>query len=74
MASLTLSFPGGFNLLELLSLSARRDRKNRPAPETSPEATRSRREFVDQMLTRNPDAFTSDLDVQNMMLQFPGRF
>lgn len=74
MASLTLSFPIGFGLLELLSQHVSRKSKDRPASETSPEAARTRREFVHEMLTRNPDAFTSELDVQNMMQQFPARF
>ena len=33
-----------------------------------------RRQFVQDMLTRNPDAFSNELDVQHMMHCFPGRF
>jgi len=36
------------------------------------EDSRMRREFVQEMLHRNPDAFSSDLDVQSMMQHYPG--
>ena len=39
-----------------------------------PEDDCHRRQFIQDMLTRNPDAFSSELDVQHMMHCFPGRF
>ncbi len=38
------------------------------------EDDRDRRAFVDEMLMRNPSAFSSEQDVANMMHHFPGRF
>ena len=35
---------------------------------------RERRSFVQDMISRNPNAFSSDLDVQAMMHHFPGQF
>ena len=35
---------------------------------------RARRDFVLEMTARNPDAFSSDLDVLAMMLHDPGHF
>lgn len=42
--------------------------------EETREATRNRREFIQEMLNRNPEAFRSDLDVQSMMQMYPGQF
>lgn len=39
-----------------------------------PDDARARRDFVREMTTRNPDAFSSDLDVQAMMQHYPGHF
>ena len=39
-----------------------------------PDDARARRDFVREMTARNPDAFSSDLDVQAMMLHYPGHF
>ena len=40
----------------------------------APEADRARRAFVDEMLSRNADAFGCEADVQGMMHLFPERF
>jgi hypothetical protein len=37
-------------------------------------AARARRAFVQDAVSRNPDAFESDLDVQAMMQHYPGQF
>ncbi len=42
--------------------------------ETQPDDARSRREFIREVLSRNPDAFSSDADVQSMMSMYPGRY
>lgn len=39
-----------------------------------PDDARARRDFVREMTARNPDAFSSDLDVQAMMQHYPGQF
>jgi hypothetical protein len=46
----------------------------RPNAQNAPEDARARRDFIQNTLARNPGAFDSDLDVQSMMLTFPGRF
>ena len=38
------------------------------------EDTRNRREFMHEILNRNPDAFKSELDVQSMMQMYPNQF
>lgn len=48
--------------------------KRSSACEDMPEDARHRREFIHEVLERNPDAFTSDLDVQCMMQMYPGQF
>ena len=49
-------------------------RERRPVPDVSPEVERARREFLQEMLARNPDGFSSELDVQSMMLFYSGKF
>ena len=39
-----------------------------------PDDARARRDFVQEMTARNPDSFSSDLDVQAMMQHYPERF
>ncbi len=34
----------------------------------------SERDYINEVIWSNPDAFSSDLDVQNMMNLYPGRF
>jgi hypothetical protein len=38
-----------------------------------PDDARARLHFVLEMTARNPDAFSSDLDVHAMMQHYPGR-
>ncbi|MDU8909709.1 hypothetical protein [Aestuariicoccus sp. MJ-SS9] len=38
------------------------------------DAVRARRAFVQEMLDRNPNAFSSDLDVKSMMQHYPDSF
>ena len=38
------------------------------------EDSRSRREFVMEMLDRNPDAFSSELDIQHMARLYRSKF
>ena len=46
----------------------------RPASLSEPEDARNRRAFVQEMSTRNPEAFSSDYDMQSMMQHFPAHF
>lgn len=47
----------------------------RPQPdETLADQTRARRDFLREVITRNPDAFSSEADIQAMMSLYPGRF
>ena len=39
-----------------------------------PDDARARSDFVREMTVRNPEAFSSDLDVQAMMQHYPGHF
>ncbi|PWJ21382.1 hypothetical protein [Jannaschia seohaensis] len=43
-----------------------------PAAPDADEA-RARRAFVQEMIARNPDAFSSDLDVHALMQHYPGQ-
>jgi hypothetical protein len=74
MSSLPLSRPGILDRLVLPSWRRSDSRRRSITSETSPDDARARREFVQVMLTRNPDAFSSDLDVQTIMQLYPGRF
>lgn len=71
-----LSLPSG--LFDRYFTAARRwtaTPRRAAVPDTPHEAARARRrEFVQEMLMRNPGAFSSDLDVQSMMLCYPDRF
>jgi hypothetical protein len=73
MTTLTHSYWRPTAFLQVLSRRSV-SRERRPDTGASPEESRARREFVQDMLTRNPDAFTSDLDVQSMMLCYPDRY
>ncbi len=64
---MTAAFPG------FRSLFAIAHRRARPR-EMPRGADRARRAFVDEMLSRNPDAFASEYDVQCMLHMYPGRF
>ena len=48
-----------------------------PEPRSAPESRstqRHRREFIDEMLTRSPDSFSSAYDIEAAMLLCPDRF
>ncbi len=46
------------------------NQKSRPT-DNDPHAER---EYINEVIWNNPDAFSSELDVQNMMSLYPGRF
>lgn len=74
MVSLRFSLSGLRNRLAVqLQRRSGLGGERRPAYDL-PDAARARRKFIQDMLTRNPDAYSSELDVQNMMLMFPGKF
>jgi hypothetical protein len=66
-----ISFPE--RLSALVQRAFRRFDGRMAAPE-SPEDARARRAFVQEMLSRNPGAFSSELDVQSMMQHYPRSF
>lgn len=45
-----------------------------PTFKPTPDELRAERDFINEMLDNNPDAFSSELDVQCMMHMYPGRF
>ena len=49
-------------------------RRTPSLPKARAQADLARRDFVREMQERNPDAFSSDLDVQQMMALFPDKF
>jgi hypothetical protein len=49
-------------------------RKHTPASNVSPEVAQARREFLREVLMRNPDGFSSELDLQDIMRFYSGRF
>jgi len=72
MTSLTFASPEFWNWFEILPWRRRKSRSEES--KTARDDARARRDFIDDMLTRSPDAFTSELDVQSMMHLYPGRF
>lgn len=74
MTSIELGYPSLTDRIGALVQRAARRLKGRAATSESPEDARTRRAFVQEMLSRNPEAFSSDLDVQSMMQHYPGRF
>jgi hypothetical protein len=53
---------------------ARSRPQSRPAPETDAEAARSRRDFINETIFANPDAFSSELGACAMMSLYPRTF
>ncbi|NDW02713.1 hypothetical protein [Salipiger sp. PrR002] len=74
MALLTLSHSSVVDrLLRLSWLRAGPDARSDVA-DLSADETRARRDFVNEMMQRCPEAFSSDLDVQSMMFYISRRF
>ncbi|SFC85191.1 hypothetical protein [Tropicimonas isoalkanivorans] len=72
MTSLSLS---PFSLFDrVLPFTWFRNQSLRRTATPAPDAVRERRDFTEEMLAKNPDAFTSDLDLQSVALVFPERF
>ncbi|MGI9394476.1 MAG: hypothetical protein ACR2OY_07510 [Boseongicola sp.] len=74
MTSLALGYPPIWNRLDEIWQRNIPTRSRPGSRDKSREDDRSRQNFVLEMLDRNPDAFQSEQDVQNMMYSFPGRF
>lgn len=72
MTSMTFASPEFWNWSGIFPRRARKS--GTEDAEDAVDAARNRRAFIDDMLTRAPDAFTSELDVQSMMHMYPGRF
>ena len=74
MTSVELGHPSlTERIAALVQRATRRFDEGSASPESEEDA-RARRAFVQEMLSRNPQAFSSDLDVQSMMLHYPERF
>lgn len=71
MASLTHSFPTTFDFANLFSRRHTTKRNDQSTSAAPPTAARARREFILEMFTKNSDVFASELDVQNMINNFP---
>lgn len=74
MTSIALSYrslPDG--VAALVQLTARGFERRATAPD-SPEDARNRRAFLQEMLSRNPEAFSSELDVQGLIQHYSGSF
>jgi hypothetical protein len=74
MASLTHSTPGIWPRFSLKWLRPIRPADERPTAPDLEDATRVRKDFIHQMMIRNPAAFSSEFDVQNMMSIYSDRF
>ncbi len=74
MTSLTLSRPTIWRRFQdfLKSLAPSQDCAT--PPDDSQEDSRTRRDFALEMLDRNPDAFKSELDIQNMARLYRCKF
>ena len=51
-----------------------KDSAHKLQSEPSASDLRAERDFINEMVWNNPDAFSSELDVQNMLNCYPGRF
>ncbi|SDC43268.1 hypothetical protein [Ruegeria marina] len=71
MFTLSLPFPILRNPLQ--SLFAKKAKAVQPT-ESEETSLRNRREFINEMLTRSPEAFASTYDIESAMLMFPERF
>lgn len=60
-------------ILSRLAGLFQRIRKDAPVVDHH-EEQRNQRELLGEMMSRNPEAFSSDLDVQFMMSQCPGEY
>lgn len=68
MLSVSAPFPG-------LSLSFGLRKRIRPAQKPVPaEDRQATRDFIAETLSRCPDAFASEADLQAMLYLYPGRF
>lgn len=74
MATLALSHADRFGWFIPASWRRSHRRERTSAADVSPEDTRARREFLLEVLSRNPDGFSSEMDLQGMMLFYGGRF
>ncbi|MFC3616752.1 hypothetical protein ACFORG_23665 [Lutimaribacter marinistellae] len=51
-----------------------RDRAHRLKSKSSFDDHRAERDFINDIIWSNPDAYSSELDVQNMLNLYPGKF
>ena len=71
MITFTLSRRGFFD--SLIEMLGRRTERRAVQLAAEPEDTRVTRELVQEMLSRSPEAFSGEMDVQTLMQCLPGR-
>lgn len=74
MATLVRFFSGPWLDFELPSLPRVSIIPKLPTSENIERDTVARRQFIDEMLSRNSDAFATDMDVMGLMSIYPDRF
>ncbi len=67
-------FPNLWNWIEILLENRIRSHVPRPTSEIDEESLRNQRDFINEIIARNPHSFSSDSDVHNMMSLFPEQF
>lgn len=67
-------FPSLWHWFEILIPTWTKSDATRPTTEPDEDGWRNQRHFINEMISRNPHAFSSDLDVHNMMTLFPEQF
>lgn len=74
MTSLTLSPTGLFDRFLSFSRGWIDGARYISGTDDAADDMRARRDFIQDMIERNPDAFSSNLDIQTAMLFCPDRF
>lgn len=74
MATITHTFFGVREAFEWLLSSLPKFKSVRSVNAASSEDTIAGQEFIQELMDRNPDAFSSEIDLQYMMNFLPGRF
>lgn len=74
MTSLAAAFPAVRSCFDALLERPSKARNTREMSTDMAEDARNRRACIHEMLSRNPNAFRGDADVQAMMQMYPGSF
>ncbi|MFD0980018.1 hypothetical protein [Tropicimonas aquimaris] len=74
MTSLTLSPTGLFARFLSFPWGRTEGERHISGTDVAADDMRAKRDFIQDMIERNPDAFSSNLDIQTAMLVFPESF